>query len=379
MNSFTSSPPRAGLTLLALAFWLVPAIGVAQAGFNFDRSMTVVQMHDDNLFSTPSSSERDEIWRLSPRLGLGRRSPRLTLHAHYGVDAEIFHRHPELSTPRAGQDAALDLVWAPSRLLAGTASTSYVETQTPSELNALTGLDIGRVRARRLAATAALSRRLGVLNKLTLEHSFTREEVVNLPNGGTQGMSLRLERRLGPVDRGRLGYGARRFTFGAERTLSHVVTLGWSRDVTARAHFELEAGPRLSGRSPGAEVNAGLMHRFRRGEAGFAYVHTQTTVVGHAGPVTAEGVAATFSRQLGSSLRVAGGPAVFRLRRRDSEVTVERLGLEVAWRVARRLSVSASDQFSLQRGTLDDGRGPGAGAEIRHHTLTLRAVAASAN
>lgn len=373
MTSCARPFARAGLGLVALG--LVTARAAAQPSrFHLSRSLSLVQVYDDNLFSTPAARRADYIWRLSPRLGVGHRSRRLTLAARYGLDAELFRRHPELNTAVASQDAALELGWAPARLLAASASASYAQAQAPGELNAVTGLQAGRVRARRLSASGSLSWRMGARTKATVEPSVTREEVAGGQGNDTQAVSVGIERRMGPIDRGRVSYDARRFAFGQRETDSHIVTLGWSREVTPLAHFELEAGPRLTGHTVGAEVAAALKHRFRNGETSLAYLRTQTTVLGEPGPVTAEGVTATFSRRILGPLRIAGGPAVFRVRGERSEATVHRLNLEVSWPVTRRLLVAASHQFSLQRGGL--GLAGSATPEIVHNTVLLRVVAA---
>jgi len=375
MTSCARPFARAGLGLVALG--LVTARASAQPSrFHLSRSLSLVQVYDDNLFSTPAARRADYIWRLSPRVGIGHASRRLTLAARYGLDAELFRRHPELNTAVAGQDAALELGWAPSRLLAASASASYAQAQAPGELNTVTGLQAGRVRARRLSAAGSLTWQLGVRTKATVEPRFIREEFAGGQGNDTQVATLAAERRLGPVDRGRVSYGARRFVFGQKQTESHVVTLGWSREITPLAHFELEAGPRLTGHTVGAEVAAALKHRFRSGDASLAYLHSQTTVLGEPGPVTAEGLSATFSRQLLGSVRIAGGPASFRVRGERSEATVHRLNLEVTWPVTRRLVVVASHQFSLQRGGLGLGGTPM--PEIVHNALLVRLTAASA-
>lgn len=370
------APPVARAALVLLGLVLLPDRALAQQRFQFGGSLGLVEVYDDNLFLASEARERDHIWRLSPRLSLGRRSPRLTLLGRYGLDAETYRRHSSLDTPLAAQDASLELSWTASRRLVASARAFYGEAQSPGALNTLTGLELGRLRGHRLSATELLSWRMGASTEGTLEQSFTREEVAGFPRTDTQGVSLGLERRLGPIDRSRVRYSARRFSSDGEVILSHVVTLGWSHEITPLAHFELDAGPRLSGRTVDAEVSVGLRHRFRQGEAGVAYVQTQTTVLGEAGPVTTKGVTLTFSRQFLGSLTVLASPAFFRIQGRGSEAAVHRLNLEVAWRVTRRLSLAASHQFGRQEGGLGLGRPD---AEIVHNRLQLRAVASAGN
>jgi hypothetical protein len=374
MPSVTLPAARGGLGLVALA--LMSNLTMAQEPFRFGGSLSMVEVHDDNLFSAPESREPDDIGRLSPRLRLTRRSPRLALSGRYGLDAEKFRRHPSLDTPLAAQDATLELTWTASRRLTASATAAYAEAQSPGALNTLTGLELGRREGRRLSTTESLSWRIGARTTGTVEQSFMREDVVAIPRTDTQTVGLGLERRLGPVDRVRVSYSARRFGSREELILSHVLTLRWSREVTPLAHFEFEAGPRLSGHTLGAEVSAALKHRFHDGEAGVAYVHTQTTILGETGPVMADGLTATFKRQLGEAFTVAGGPAFYRVQGRGPEIAVHRLDLEVAWRLSGQLSLAASRQFSLQRGVPGLER---ADAQIVRNTLLLRAVASAGN
>jgi hypothetical protein len=259
--------------------------------------------------------------------------------------------------------------------MAVTATAAYASAQRPGALNTLTGLQVGRLRARQFLTTESLSRRLGARTKATLDHHFTRQEVASYPDNDTHAGTFGLERRLGLGDLGRVAYSARRYAFGSEPIVAHVVTLGWTREVTPLVHFEVDAGPNLTGHAVGAEVTAALRHRFQGGDASLAYLHTETTVLGEAGPVTAEGVTATFSRQWGP-LRVGGAPSFFWVRGEDSESTVRRFGIEVTWRLTRRLALAASHQFTLQRGGL--GLARGTDTEIAHNTLLVGLAATSA-
>jgi hypothetical protein len=98
-------------------------------------------------------------------------------------------------------------------------------------------------------------------------------------------------------------------------------------------------------------------------------------VLGQAGPVMTKGVTATLSRQLFGSLTLAAGPTLARVQGRGSEFEVYRLNLEMAWRLNRRLSLSASHQFNFQSGVPGLTRN----AEIVHNAFVLRAVATAGN
>jgi len=379
VHDFRSGPPRrlarrAGLVFLTAA--LLPSSARAQSVFKLTGSLAANEVYDDNIFYLPTNAEKDFISRLSARLGAGYRSATLGVDAHGRLDAEAFRRHRELDTPAAYREAGVSLTWAPSSRVAAAAGASYAQAQASGQLNVITGLEAGRVPAQQLFTTASLSRRLGALTKATVEGNFTREQAGDGPFGDTQAASLMFDRRLGPGDQGRLRYAARRFVYGQQTTLSHAVTLGWSRNVTPAVRFDFEAGPRLTVRTVGAEVAAGFRHSSRRGEVALSYLRTETTVVGRSGPVTAEGVTATFSRQLLRSLRIAGGPAAFKVRGAGSQTSIQRMNLEVGWRMTRQLSLAASHAFTLQRGGL--GLAPGLDRELAHNSFSLRVAAGSA-
>ena len=363
---------RAGLALVIVILLTDPS--TAQQRFELGASVAATEVYYDNLFFSADAPEQDNVWRLSPRLTLGRRSPRFTVRGQYRLDAESYRRHPELDTALAGQDASLEMTWTPSKRLALSTTASYAEAQAPGMLNLLSGLELGRHRARRLYARQLLTRQLGGRSQVSIEPSFTHEVVEGLPRNDTEAVVLRLEKRLGALDRGHVSYSARRFDFDGDAVFSHVVALGWTREITPLDHFEVEAGPRLSDHGLGTEASASIRHRFARGEAALAYVHTQTTVLGEAGPVITKGVTATLSRQLFESLTLAAGPSFNRVEGRGSEFEIYRLDVEVAWRLNRRLSLSASHQFNFQSGVTGLG---GPTVEIAHNTFVLRAVAAS--
>ena len=370
MHSPRGPITSAGVGLLALPLLQVRA--PAQPQLEIASSVALSQLYDDNLFSTPGKQEADHIWRLSPRLGVGRRSSRLRLRAHYGLDSEVFRSHPELNAVAAGQRAALDVEWRMSPLLELAATAGYASAQTPGELNALTGVQAGRLPASELSTTESLSRRLGARTRVTLAHHFMRQEVATYPDSDTHTVRVAMEHRLRVGDVGRLAYSVRRYAFGPDPIVSHVVTLGWSGKLSSVVHVELDAGPSVTGHTIGADVTAALRRRFRFGDAGLAYLHTQTTVLGEPGPVTVEGLSATFNRRLGS-LRVGVGSSFFSLHGR-SESTI-RLGAEVSWRLTQRMTLTASHQFALQQGGA--GLARGSDAEIAHHRVLVGLAATS--
>lgn len=338
-------------------------------------SVGLTAFYDDNIFSTPGTGVPDVVSRLSPRLGAAYQSGRFSALARYAFDADAFSRHPDLSTPWARQEAGLDLRWALAGGLALASTSSYMGTHVPGEFNLVTGLEHRRALARRLSTTQSLSGRLGARTKTTLAHTFRHDEISGGPATDIQVATASLQRQLGPVDAGTVSYRLRHFTSKAGAVTSHVLGVGWSRQVTSRTHLKLQAGPSLSGGVAGIDVEAALHYRLRRGAAALAYVRTETTVVGHTALIKAEGLSATVNHQLRRRLGVSGAAHVFQASGGGFEATVYHLGLDVNWRLSRHLSLGASHQLSVQRGGL--GRSP-TGKTV-HNTALLRLVAGSAN
>jgi hypothetical protein len=342
---------------------------MAQTRLQVHPSVTLIQIYDDNVFLTPEEPVADEVSRLSPGVDVVRASPPLTLRARYRLDAEVYRRHPDLNSATAGQLAVLDAGWTPSRSFAAKAVLSYASARTPAELNILTGLQVGRLDSRQLSTTESLAYGLGALTRTTLEHRFIHEQVAGYPDADTQALTLGLERRWGPRNRGRLAYTARRFDFGVEPTVAHIATFGWTAELSRFTHLELEAGPSVFGDTVDAEAAARLRRRFRKGDASVGYVRTRTTVLGEPSPVTAEGVTATLGRQIGA-VRFGLAPSFFRVRGERSDSTVRRVTSDLTWRVKRPLAVVVSHQFNLQRGIPSATRPTD--AEIAHNSFQIR-------
>jgi hypothetical protein len=364
VTAFTDARRWIGPSLLVSL--LLPGRTVAQSHFEVSPSLGLFQMYDDNLFATPRQRTADFIWRISPRVGVDRRSSHLRLHGQCGIDAEVFREHPELDALAAGQQAALGVDWRPSPRATVSVGAAYVSAPSAEELNTVTGLQVGRQPARQLSSTASFSRQLGARTKATLDHQFTRQRNANDPHDDTHAITAALERRLRRRDVGRWAYSARRYAFGADSVVAHVVTFGWRRELTPRDHIEIEAGPRWTGPALGAEAAAAFRRTFRTGEAELRYLHTETAVFGEPGPALSEGVAATVRGRLGA-LHVGLGPSFFRVHGR-SESMMRRAGVDVRWGVTRRLALSASHQLTLQKDTDAASRAVGT---IVHNVLVI--------
>src|SRR5881409_1451400 len=101
---------RVVLEVGLLASLVLHQTAVAQPDLYVKGALSLSDVEDDNLFSTPRESRQgDSISRLTPEIKGGLRSARFSLAGRYSLEAERFADHPELDTTRARQTAWVDL------------------------------------------------------------------------------------------------------------------------------------------------------------------------------------------------------------------------------------------------------------------------------
>jgi hypothetical protein len=355
---------------------LLPATVTGQPRFHIRGVLEVDERYDDNLFSSAHDRKGDLISRVSPRLAAGYHAGSFRVRARYARDVEKFHRHHELDSARAGQDASLDVIWPLGRALSAASSVSYADTKTAHDLNLITGLEIGRFPARRYAAAQSLALRMGAIRRLVADATFERQQSYNGSSMEVQGATLGYEQRLGPTATWGMGFSTKRFVGGGGDMSSHILSLAWSRDVTPLERFEIRAGPRLStGHRIGPELSVGFRHQSKRGDLTLAYVQTESAVVGLAGPITTDGITGRFSHDLSRSLRIRGGPSVRTSRQAGLEGMVYQWNVSMVWRVARHLVVTGSHMLTVQQGDLGGNKD----GDLFHNTFILRLSAPSAD
>jgi hypothetical protein len=365
-------------TLMTLVATVLPVTGIAQPRLRLTAQVELAESYDDNLFPNPTSPVRqsDFTYRLGPRLGLSYAARTLNVSARYGRDAEAFAFRTELDSARARQEAALDVGWSPVRVLKLEAGALYEETTAARDLNLVTGLETGRLPAQRFSTRASASLGLGRLTRVRGEHTFTSEEVSGFPTVQTHTASVALQRRLSDSENATLTVSERQFAAAGTVLRSHVLVLGWTRQVTPRARFDIKAGPRLSDDGTvGAEVSFGLRGNLRHGDVTLEYTQTEATAIGHLTRLDVQGVSVRARRQLQRELWITGGPGIFQSRDHQSEAIVYRAGAELEWRPIPGVALTGSYVWSRQQGNL----GSPALLDIPHNTFSVRLAAGSAS
>jgi hypothetical protein len=360
-----------------LTFALACGAAAASSDTRVGASIFLTRVHDDNIFFSSGEAVADEFTRFSPELRLISRAPRLTAEGWLALDAERFDAHPELSTTRARETAAFDLAVLAGRRWTFGLDAAYVSTFRPGELNPLTGLEAGRLRARRLALGGTASVQIGPRGALRTGLTATRDAIDGGASTDTSSATLGFERRISPRDELDLDLAGTRFDFGDGEPVSALaLTLGWERRLSPAARLALRAGPRLSEGDLDPEGTFEIGGVWKRAEASFAYARSLTTVVGRAGTVTTESVATTLTLRPAPPVSLSLSPALYRIADHGGdEATARALAAEASFRLTDWLSLTASYRGHRQEGTLDGGPG-GDGGRIARDIFFLGIVAA---
>jgi len=342
----------------------------AQAGWYYLPDLTLSEVFDDNIFGTSASRQSDFISRLSSAVKVGYRSAPLTFLATSAFDAEAFAKNPDndgLNRVQSGVEAQ----WRPMPRLTLRFDGAFTRTETPSELVNGLGLELGRQTSTDLSVTPALSYRIQRTTLLEGSYGYHRTETGDVTTT-TQEPRLRLTEQLTRVDLGTLTYGYRLIESSNSSVSSHLVLVGWGRQISRSTTLILEAGPRIStDGSLDAEANATLSHRWPSSvETSITYSRAQITIPGQTGPSNTQVVTAQVSmipiRSMTVSLTASGSM----VSQGSSDTTTEGVGLAVTYRITKWLSAVGVYRFnhSETRGVSTDHSVVSIGLQARYPT-----------
>jgi hypothetical protein len=379
-------PPQTGA---GLAHVLVLAQGVLMARATAAQdvpgvrpSVSIAQVYDTNLLSTPSDHRADVVTRVSPGVDYRYRSTLWTLVGRYSVDAERFTNSPEFSALGARQHATAGFEGRPTPRVKVAADTDYYRTETPGELNTETGLALTRATAEQIVAHASLTRQLDPLTGGTVEYSLTDSRLASSFRTQTHTMRIGADRHVSPRDRVSVNYALHQFIFAIDRgpastPTSHTLGVGLSHSITPRASIAVVGGPRITNGSPAADLSASLRYQFQPGDLSLAYSRTETAVIGLSDVVRVQGLTATAAYNL-RLVQIRVAPGVFRSMEAGHQADVYRLGLGVTRSITKNLALDIAFDGNVQGGNLyADAALPH--DTISRHQLMVRLTAARGN
>jgi hypothetical protein len=341
--------------VLALGVMMSRA-AVAQDVVDVRPSVSITQVYDTNLLSTPSDHRGDFITRVSPGVDYSHRSTIWTLVGRYAVNAERFTNSPEFSALGARQHATVGFGYRPTPRVTFAADTAFYRTETPGELNTETGLALTRATAEQVEARASLTRQIDPLTGATVEYSLTDGRLAGSFRTQTHAVRIGAERRVSPRDTVSVDYALHQFLFTIDRgsqstPTSHTLGMGLSHSITPRASIAVAGGPRFTNGSPAAELSASLRYQFQPADLSLVYARTETAVTGLQGVVRVQSLTAAAACNL-RLVQVRIAPAVFRTIEAGHSADVYRLGLGVTRSITKNLALDVAFDGNVQYGNL---------------------------
>lgn len=341
---------------LAAAALFIPRAADGQPALEVVPSVALTTVFDDNVFLASTSVEADVISRLTSGLDARYERSLLTMNGHYRLDSERFANHESLTDMNARQDAAIDVRSRRFRNAIIGADAAVTTTNTPGELNTLSGLTVGRARASRIMVHPSLEREWDRKTAITISYSYAHDRLEAGPRADTHGVAFSLERRRSARRTFAVRYAAERFAFDlAAPIVSQVSTVGMEMRGRSSS-VNVAAGVRTTGGRLSPELSLVARRALRRGELSVAYVRTTTTAIGVFGAVDTQSLIGTASYDIRDVVRVQAAPGLSETTFSGRRVDVYRLALDVSVPLGRSLALVAASTVSGQQGRLDDQR-----------------------
>ncbi len=324
-------------------------------------------VYDDNvLFSLQGQRQDDVFVRITPGFEASYHSTPLTVIADYRFDSEVYSRLHELDSAQMRQFGTIELRSRPSANWTVSNVLGYAQTNTPFELNVLTGAQVARFRADRYYANPNTEYRFDQLTRMTGQYAYSKDIFVREVEINSHIFNMALERRIGAHDTLGPAYIGRHFTFGgnldsplagfiggdARDFTSHAFVLAWSHDFAAGTRLEMRAGPRIS---DGAldkrpELFFGLRKRMAGGEWAVSYSSVVTTIIGTVGATRADNVTATVTYEPVKHLTLTAGPALSWIDNDAFSSSIYTGYVEAAYQLNKFMTAKGSAYFSYQEG-----------------------------
>lgn len=350
----THSVSRAVVALLAVT--MIPAGALAQGRPYGRLSLSVGQGYDDNLFSAPSSGtpQSDFITRFGPVLEGGYMSPALSFLAQYGFDAERYADTKELNKTLARQEGLVNLKYRLRPRTELAIDSSYLDTQSPRELNTATLISAGRAQAQRVRGHAGFSYDANAAMKVGADYDAAHDAIEGGRSTNTQSGRLGVAYRPAQRNTFRSDYRFSYYTFSDDTSMYSVaVTGGWSYVISPSLTFEVDAGPRLSLGDFQPEVALSLRRKLRRGEVVIGYFTTEDTILGEIGTVQVRRLTGTLTLTPWRTVSIRATPAAVRSLQASAPVTVYEVDGDMTIRVNTKLSFVAAGRFGRQNGRVN--------------------------
>jgi len=334
-------------TLLGLG---VPA--EAQSSRVVTSAINVTGMYDENVLWRPNA-QSDHVWRLTPSIDLTRESVRSRWRLDGLLDAEWYSRYRELSSPAARQHVATTWDFRPTNVDQLGLTAGYDSSRNPAEINAATGLFLGRTRAWRWFAgpeyIRAVSGRTRLLSTYRLTGEFSEITPGVTIHAGEFGVAQRLSERNEITP----SYLAEIFMFRVgERVYSHRGMARWTHRLTSSVRADLGGGARVAQGQVTPVVDVRISRHAGWSDASAGYTFDRVTTLGVPQLVEVHNVLASVRHHKPEGLDASLNGGLYRSGLNQQIANVYHVGGEFKFPVVRPLYISVASTVDYQRGRL---------------------------
>ena len=325
----------------------------AQSRVDVVPSVAVANIYDNNLFAQTEGGAGN-LLRLRPGIEANVLTPRLTLGSFATFDAQRSN-HADLNTfdARRHGDFALQYRTTP-RTTVGTVA-SYDRTETPGELNLITGILSDRLQAHRWEVTPTFTHMLAPRLAFSASYSWTEEDQDGTGAQRMQVTRATLSRAYSQLTNLTLGFLGRHFDDNFDDTNSSFAPMfGWEHTVAPGTLLSVAAGPRASTyRSVAPEVVASFVRATSHIGMAFDYWHGETIVLGIRGPVVVDSGTATISWPIRLHFDITSRSAVSGITTlADERLTTYRQGVIASWSPRPWYTIGADYGVDYQQGVI---------------------------
>jgi len=329
---------------------LFPCLAFAQTGFFFVPSVTVSRVLDDNVFFTSDEEVDDQITRITPAIETGYESERLNWDTRLYQDSEDYQDNTQLDSNqiRRAIDLSANYLATPRMTLTGRAN--WLNTETPTDINIISGFPQGRFNAENYVIEPALEYRFSAAGTGTLLYRFEDIEIQELASSEAQTASARYEHSVSTENMFTAGYFYRRYQFNDEGTNdSHTPWIGFRHNFSANTHIETELGPRIRDDSTDAYLLLSLIRSYEQGSAELSYTIDESTSVGDIEVIENRTVGLTLMHEQGENITLSMSANVGKIIYFDLTSDVVQANLIFNYRLMDALFLTASYFYNEQR------------------------------
>jgi hypothetical protein len=324
----------------------------AQATVVVTPSVSVGGVYDTNVLWRPDATV-DRIWRVTPGLTFSRETSRHSWMGEALVDSEWFTETGDLSTPLARQHALTRSEWTLSPTVRLALTANYDNSMTPQELNLVTGIIPGRVRAWRWSGSPEATVKVTPRTTVYGNYSVTGDVASIYPGVITHAIVSRVEQAVGARTNVRVGMSEEIFQFEtAGLVFSHTPLVGLHHRLNPRVDATVDAGARFTAGRIRPEVDARLSRRTTFTELSLDYSWTQATSLGIGTLVDVQRITGRAGYRWPRRLDASIGGGLYLNGVGPSRADVYRVNADITKRLVGALSIAAAYELDFQRGTI---------------------------